>query len=279
MAFKRSIKWIASIACSLLLCSCSFNPFSADNHLTGNPAGAAAGGIVGGTVAGVAGASKGIIIAHGIAGAAVGYYLTTMTFQGGAITKAGGQIFSEGDYLTIVIPTDQLFDSNTADLLPRSGPILDSTASILNRFPDYNILITGSTSGFGTQRYERKLSEDRARQVAAWLWNKGIDIYNEDYTKKRRLIYIGYGDHFPIANTQTNSGIRMNSRIQINVFPVTANWKPCHGETVFSNVGDNDFSLSTPGEYKSMRDNTATTSHRFSDEAPTTDNQAVNGNY
>ncbi len=240
MFLKRSI--IFSSLCTLLLTatSCSFNPFTTDNELTGSAAGAALGGVVGAGSAALLGANKYVIALAGVGGAAVGYYVTTLNFASGGVVKAGGQVFSVGDYVTIEIPTDTIFEDNSADLLPEAGPALNSAVMVLARYPNNNILVSGNTSGFGPKRYELRLSEARAERVSAYLWSHGISAFKatDATVPTRRLMYVGYGNYFPISNNIKAASIRENSRIQITSFPGDAELGLCPRQKVFANIGE-----------------------------------------
>ena len=222
----------------LILSACSYNPTNGGDHLTGNALGAGVGAIVGGGTAALLGSSsKPVIGIAALAGAGIGYYLTTLRFDSAGIIQAGGQVYTQGDYATIEISSDKLFDANSSDLLPQAEPILKSAATVLNRYPCHNIMISGNTSGFGSSRYERKLSEDRARQVAAFLWVNGISSFKPQSIDSRQLTYVGYGNYFPVANTMTQTGIRANSRIQITAYPTKDQLLINKKQRMFSNVG------------------------------------------
>lgn len=225
---------------TLLLTSCTFNPFTTDNKLTGTATGT---GIGAGTSVGMAamlGASKSKLIASGLVGAAVGYYVSSLRFASGGVIQGGGQVFTLGDYASIEIPTDRIFDTNSSDFLDDAGPVLDSAVAVLKRYPDDNIMVSGNTSGFGTTKFQLKLSEARARQVSAYLWAHGISLLQNQSNKPRKLTYTGYGSFFPIANDIHNDSIRQNSRIQITAYPTNAQLKLDKCQKVFNNVGDID---------------------------------------
>ncbi|WP_172622680.1 OmpA family protein [Aquicella siphonis] len=217
---KRTAKTIAALILSLpLLASCSYNPFIPDNHTTGSPVGAAIGAGIGAGGVAALGGTKPYIGLAGLAGGAIGYYVTTLRYDSGGIMQAGGKVYKIGDFVGIYIPTDRLFEPNTAEFLPQSKPILDSVATVLMRTPKNNIIISGNTSGFYRSRWEQKLSEKRAQKISAYLWNSGINDFKTPGSDLRKLSYVGYGDYFPIANKITNDGIRENSRIQITSYP------------------------------------------------------------
>lgn len=210
--------WIAT----LLLTGCSYNPLNGNNHTTGSAVGTISGAAIGGGAVGVLGGSKPMMGAGALIGGAIGYYTTTERYDASGIYRVGGQVYGVGQYLGIDIPTDKLFESNSADLLPQASSTLDSVVDVLQRRPENNILVSGNTSGFGHAQWEQKLSEERAEKVSAYLWNAGINQFTTDGFKMRKLNYVGYGDYFPIASNATNHGIRENSRIQITSYPSCA---------------------------------------------------------
>lgn len=231
-------KIIGTLVCSLaFLTSCTYNPFIGDNHTTGNPAGAVVGAAAGAGGVALFSSSKPFMIAAGIGGGMMGYYVTTLTYDAGGVTRGGGQVYKVGDYVGIEIPTDKLFEPNTADFLPQAGPILDSAAAVLQRYPNNNIIISGNTSGFARARWERRLSEERAERVSAYLWNAGVNSFKDHSNETRRLNYVGYGNFFPIANDYTNDGIRANSRIQITSYPSNCDLQLDQRSLATRNVG------------------------------------------
>lgn len=217
---KRKTNYISLLVYVLLfLTSCAYNPLIRDNRTTGSPIGAVAGASVGAGSVALLGGSKPLIALAGLGGGALGYYLTTLRHDAAFIIQAGGEVYKVGDFVGIYIPTDKLFEPNTALFLPQAQPILDSIVAVLKRYPNSNILVSGNTSGFSKSSWDQKLSEKRAKMVTVYLWNAGINQFKERSTDTRKLSYVGYGDYFPISNTFTNEGIRENSRIQITVYP------------------------------------------------------------
>jgi outer membrane protein OmpA-like peptidoglycan-associated protein len=237
--FRSSPSLLLTALSLWFLTGCSFNPFTTDNEMTGSPIGAVAGGGIGAGGAALLGAPKYVIGLAGLGGASLGYYVTTVNFASGGIVKAGGQVYSVGDYVTIEIPSDAIFDENSADILPEARPALDSAVSVLQHYPNNNIAVSGNTSGYGPRRYELRRSEERARAIAAYLWAHGVSSFKStDATlPTRKLTYVGYGNNFPIANNIKASGIRTNSRIQITSYPTKNNLDLCKEQRIFANIG------------------------------------------
>ncbi len=239
--FQKKILISFLLIAMLTFSACTYNPLSENNHLTGNALSTAVGAAAGAGTAAALGATKPLPLATAaLAGASVGYYVSTLRFAAAGIYQAGGQVFTQGDYLTIVIPTDDLFEDNSTELLPEAEPALQSAANVLKRFGCQNILISGNTSGFGTTKYEHRISEGRAKEVAAFLWKEGINQFQHYSITLRHLDYVGYGNYFPIATDLYNKGIRQNSRIQITAYPTKEQLMLDEGSIIFNNMAGID---------------------------------------
>ena len=198
----------------LFFTACSYNPLSTTNHLTGDPVETAAGGAAGFGTAAAFGAKSHVVLGlAGLGGASIGYYMSTVRYDAAGIYHAGGQVFAVGDYTTIEIPTHTLFDNNTSDLTPIGNAALRSAAKVLNRLCCQSILVSGNSSGFGTSRMERKMTEDRARVVAAFLWAQGVNNFKKISNDTRKLTYVGYGNYFV---AQKISFVGVDDHIYVN---------------------------------------------------------------
>lgn len=236
---KRKVSLLCSVILALpLLASCSYNPFIADNHETGSPIGAAIGAGAGAGGVAALGGTKLAMVVGGLAGGAAGYYVTTLRYDSGGIMQSGGNVYTIGDMVGIYIPSEKLFEPNTDEFLPQAYDILQSTSTVLARYPKNNIMISGNTSGFYRPRWEKNLSERRAQKVSAYLWNAGINNFKNPGIDLRRLNYVGYGDYFPISQKLTNQGIRENSRIQITSYPSDCDLNIDKKSVAVHNIGD-----------------------------------------
>ncbi len=219
---------------------CLISGCSSGNQVSSRQVGGAA---LGGAAAGVGtaalGAPRPLIVGASVGGIALGYYVSTVRFDAGPIYRARGEVFIQGEYLSINLPSDKLFEPNTAEFKPRAESILDSVVAVLKRYPRSNILISGNTSGMGAPRLDQQLSEARARQVASYLWAHGINYFEAQSISGRRLTYVGYGDYFPIASDSKISKIQKNSRIQITAYPSQAALQLNKTYSGFENMGSN----------------------------------------
>jgi peptidoglycan-associated lipoprotein len=80
------------------------------------------------------------------------------------------------------------FDFDSAELRAADHPLLERFASVIrDRYPDAMITVEGFADPAGPVAYNQRLSERRARAVAAWLTSEGgLDA--------RRVRSVGYGE-------------------------------------------------------------------------------------
>jgi len=223
-----------------LLAGCTQNTTQPDHDTSRHAAGAATGGAAAGLGFAALGAPRPLVVGAAAGGMALGYYVTTLRFDAGPIYKAGGEVYTQGDYIGIVIPSYKLFETNTDQLLPQAQPVLDSVVAVLKRYPESNILVTGNTGGNGPHRWNQKLSEARARKVASYLWANGVSSFRSQSLNTRRLRYVGYGDYFPIVNPMKITGVQKNSRVQITSYPSKKDLKLDNVSAAFDNMGSSE---------------------------------------
>lgn len=101
------------------------------------------------------------------------------------------------------------FDSGESELRESSQSELDRLYDILKENPDIRVEISGHTDNVGSASYNEKLSKERAKSVADYLANKGID--------KERLEYKGYGFRKPVADNDTEEGRQKNRRTEFEI--------------------------------------------------------------
>ena len=109
----------------------------------------------------------------------------------------------------IVNLSDVLFDFNKATLKPGAREKLSKLAGILLAYPGaYRIEIEGHTDAVGSEEYNLKLSEDRARSVRDYIAEAGI-------AADRIIAVRGFGKAKPVATNDTAEGRQMNRRVEI----------------------------------------------------------------
>ena len=104
---------------------------------------------------------------------------------------------------------DIYFDSDKADLLPRSNVELDKLVSVLRENPNLEIEIIGHTDNVGDSNYNLTLSRKRAAMVMDYLIHSGIET--------RRLRSNGFGDKNPITSNDIEETRQLNRRVEFRI--------------------------------------------------------------
>jgi outer membrane protein OmpA-like peptidoglycan-associated protein len=196
------------LSAAIILTGCS-----ASNTTKGGAIGAGAGGVLGAVVGKQAGnTALGAIIGAvigGAAGALIGNY---MDKQAEEMQKdiEGAKVERVGEGIKITFDSGILFAVNSADLTPTAKANITKLATILNKYPDTNILIEGHTDSTGTAEYNQKLSERRASAVTNQTVTLGVSA--------ARFKTVGYGEMQPVASNSTAAGRQANRRVEIAIF-------------------------------------------------------------
>lgn len=217
----------ASIAVLLVAASgCATDEYGNRLPMTDTEKGAIIGAIGGATVGAIGNKSnrnRGAIIGAiggGLAGTAVGSYMDSQKKDFEKVlapeVRAGDisiQKVGQNDLL-ITMTGQTAFDFDSTAIKPGFYTTMDKIANILMRYSKTQLTIVGHTDNVGSQEYNQKLSERRAKAVDDYLANKGVLL--------QRLTYLGRGESAPRASNATEEGRRLNRRVEILVEPVVA---------------------------------------------------------
>ncbi len=100
-----------------------------------------------------------------------------------------------------------VFESNKSNLLKQSFVELDKLVAYLKRNPNYKINIAGHTDNIGKEIDNNNLSKARAKVVADYLTENGIN--------KANIKHFGFGSLKPVATNSTEEGRQKNRRVEI----------------------------------------------------------------
>lgn len=101
------------------------------------------------------------------------------------------------------------FEADADDLKENSHPVLNEIYAFLNQNPNVKIEVGGHTNGIPDHEYCNFLSTKRAKAVASYLTEKGIE--------DSRISIKGYGKRKPIASNASASGRKKNQRVELKI--------------------------------------------------------------
>lgn len=149
-----------------------------------------------------------------LAGAAVGSYMDRQEARLRAeLERTGVSVTRIGDNITLNMPGNITFATNSADLNAGFFDVLSSVSLVVNEFEQTVIEVAGHTDSTGSDAYNQQLSERRAGAVAAYLGTRNV--------RRDRLIEIGMGETRPIAGNDTDAGRQANRRVELTLVPLT----------------------------------------------------------
>jgi len=78
---------------------------------------------------------------------------------------------------------------------------------VMTEFPKTAIISQGHTDSTGGDEHNQALSERRARSVANFLIDEGVD--------SGRIVSMGYGEQHPVASNDNANGRSLNRRVDL----------------------------------------------------------------
>lgn len=177
--------------------------------LIGGGAGAVIGGLIGNKAGNTAlGAILGAAVG-GTAGAVIGNYMDKQAEDMQADLQ-GAKVERVGEGIKITFDSGILFDVNKSDLRPDAQTNIQKMATVLNKYPDTDVLIEGHTDSTGSHDHNMALSIQRAQSVQSQLMASSVT--------QDRLRVSGYGPDQPVASNSTAEGRQANRRVEIAIF-------------------------------------------------------------
>jgi len=150
-----------------------------------------------------------------LAGGAIGHYQDRQEAALRAeLEGTGVSVTRIGDNITLNMPGNVTFATDSSDLSPAFFDVLNSVGKVLGEFEQTVVEVAGHTDSTGSESYNQSLSERRASSVASYL--KSQDVLSE------RLITLGMGELRPVADNSSAAGKQANRRVEITMVPLTA---------------------------------------------------------
>jgi len=148
-----------------------------------------------------------------------GTYSVSVSDENGCVVTAQGKILKEkyipeleiskvGIGQTLAI-NELTFKADSTNLDPQNYEILDEVYDFLTTNKDVVIEIGGHTNTIPPHEYCDRLSTERARSVAEYIVNKGID--------QERVSYKGYGKRQPLTESRDSAARKKNQRVEVKI--------------------------------------------------------------
>jgi outer membrane protein OmpA-like peptidoglycan-associated protein len=150
-----------------------------------------------------------------LAGAAVGSYMDRQEARlREELDRTGVSVTRIGDNITLNMPGNITFATNSADLSAGFYDVLNSVGVVLNEFERTVIEVAGHTDSTGSDAYNQQLSERRAGAVASYLATRSV--------RRDRMLEVGMGETRPVADNSSETGRQANRRVELTLVPLTA---------------------------------------------------------
>ena len=223
MNIKALKVFLAAASLTVVLSGCeTLDAYTQESKTSSATKGAVIGAIAG-AVVGLASGDDAVerrqraLIGAGVgalAGGAVGAYMDRQEAELRAELQGSGvSVTRIGDNITLNMPGNITFATNSSDLSPAFFDVLNSVGKVLTKFDQTVVEVAGHTDSTGSDAYNQALSERRATSVASYLQSQSIN--------PQRMITIGLGESMPVADNATPEGRQANRRVEITMVPVT----------------------------------------------------------
>ena len=153
----------------------------------------------------------GAILGAAVGGAAGAYIGNYMDNQAEEIERDldGATVERVGEGIKITFDSGILFAVGKSELQSAARTNLTNLATILNKYPDTEILIEGHTDATGSDESNLTLSRNRSGSVANYL--EGLSV------SPTRFTTMGYGESQPVADNESESGRQANRRVELAI--------------------------------------------------------------
>jgi outer membrane protein OmpA-like peptidoglycan-associated protein len=221
----RALKPVTAIlSVAVLLSACeTLDPYTRESETSKATKGALIGAAAGAVVGLISGDDaverrQHALIGAGVgalAGGSVGYYMDRQEAKLRAeLEGTGVSVTRIGDNITLNMPGNVTFATDSSDLNPAFFDVLNSVGKVLNEFEQTVVEVAGHTDSTGSDSYNQALSERRSGSVSSYLRTQGVI--------QERVIQVGMGETRPVADNSTSAGRQANRRVEITMVPVTA---------------------------------------------------------
>lgn len=123
------------------------------------------------------------------------------------------QVFTQGDKIIIRL-TSIGFATGKADVPAKSSALLEKVKNVATQLSAQQVVVEGHTDATGSADVNTVLSQERARSVADFLVNNGLE--------DGKVTAVGFGNEKPVASNKTKAGRAQNRRVDVTIVPAGA---------------------------------------------------------
>lgn len=127
------------------------------------------------------------------------------------LNAQGAQVFVQGESVKMVIPSEDLFDIDSANLANDAQDLLNHVASYIKTYTieNLNVAAYSDSQAWAGMPHNAKLAltQRQSQVVGSYLWSRGIDM--------RFLNTNGFNGKSPVAWNGTPAGRNFNRRVEI----------------------------------------------------------------
>lgn len=208
---KTVSKTVVVMMASAYLVGCTTDPYTQESKASKAAIGAVAGAVIGAAVSSKKDRKKGALIGAAALGGA-GYYMDRQEQKLKAqLEGTGVSVTREGDNIKLNMPGNVTFETGRAEIQSNFYDVLKSVNQVFKEFGKTKVRIGGHTDSVGSDAFNQRLSEQRARSVADYMISNGVVA--------ERIEAFGYGERYPIADNNTPAGRSENRRVEIEIVP------------------------------------------------------------
>jgi outer membrane protein OmpA-like peptidoglycan-associated protein len=150
-----------------------------------------------------------------LAGGAIGNYMDRQQAElRHDLAGTGVSVTRMGDNITLNMPGNITFKSDSSELDPSFYKVLKSVNLVVKKYNKTVVEVAGHTDSTGAAEYNQQLSERRANSVAQYLESQGL--------ANNRVVTVGAGETRPVADNSTPEGRQTNRRVELTLTPLTA---------------------------------------------------------
>ena len=209
---------VLALAAAVLVSGCeAYN--NTNKAQRGAVIGAAAGGLLGAILGNNLGDGQnselGAVLGTVVGGAAGAVIGNQMDKQAKKIEEEipGAEVKRVDDGIVVTFDENSgvYFATAKHDINQKSKETLDKLVSILNEYPETNVLVAGYTDNVGKAEYNMGLSKRRAQAVTNYFTSKGL-VASRFTTK-------WYGKENPVDDNATPEGRAKNRRVNVIIVP------------------------------------------------------------